>query len=141
MLIRRGRKKKPWVKVDWTKAEDVQERVALLVEKLDLEWVDIERIYCFRSSTSKARAYARIWGLSKIWQLALGEKPAYAIEVLAQHFDHLPDRKKDEVLLHELTHIPKNFSGSLMPHTKVRGKRNFHDKVDQLIAMYDRIFK
>ena len=98
--------------------------------------MDIPGIYCFRSNNSTSRAYARIWGLSKIWQLALKHKPGYVIEVLAQRFDKLSEREQDRVLLHELAHIPKNFSGSLLPHTKSRGKRNFHDRVDELFAQY-----
>lgn len=107
-----------------------------MIDVLDLTWIPKDRVFCFRSYSSKAKAYARIWGFSKIWQMALSQKPAYSLEVLSQHFDKLSYDEQDKVLLHELTHIPRNFSGSLVPHYKKRGKRNFHDKVDQLFDHY-----
>ena len=131
-------RKKIWRKVDWTKDGGIKKRVVALVKNLDLHWIKTSRIYCFRSSNSTSRAYARIWGLSKVWQLSLDCGPAYAIEVLSQHFDKLPAREQDKVLLHELAHIPKNFSGSLLPHIRTRGKRNFHSRVEELISQYSR---
>lgn len=125
-------------KVDWQKAPDVQIMVNALVDKLELNFVDTENIHCFRSYGSRARAYARIWGLGKIWQQALDMSGAYCIEVLAENFDHLSSDKKAEVLIHELCHIPKNFSGSLLPHTRKRGKRNFHDRVHELVSAYNK---
>ena len=102
----------------------------------DIDWVKKSSLHYFRSNNSSSNAYARIWGLSKVWQMALKEKPAYIIEVLSEKFDNLPDREKDRVLLHELAHIPKNFSGSLLPHIRRRGKRNFHDRVEELFSQY-----
>ena len=43
--------------------------------------------------------------------------------------------EQDKVLLHEIAHIPRNFSGSLLPHTR-RGKNKFYDKVRILVAQY-----
>ena len=129
-------RRKKWIHVDWKQASDIEKRVLHLIKSLEMTWIDIPAIYCFRSNNSTSRAYARIWGLSKIWQLALKHKPGYVIEVLAQRFDKLSEREQDRVLLHELAHIPKNFSGSLLPHTKSRGKRNFHGRVDELFAQY-----
>ncbi|MCH7641341.1 metallopeptidase [Patescibacteria group bacterium] len=125
-------------RVDWAFAPDVKKRVLHLSKKLDLEWLKASKIYCFRSNNSKSRAYARIWGLTRIWQIALDTKPAYVIEVLSEKFDGLSQDKQDTILLHELAHIPKNFSGSLLPHIRKRGKRNFDDRVQQLIARYKR---
>jgi predicted metallopeptidase len=88
-----------------------------------------------RSENSQTRAYARIWGLSKVWQQALKQKPAYIVEVISEKYDKLSNIEKDKVLLHELTHIPKNFSGSLVPHIR-RGKRNFHRKVEDLYSRH-----
>ncbi len=129
-------RRKKWLHVDWQHSPDIKKRVLHLIKALDLSWIDKASIYCFRSHNSSSRAYARIWGLSKVWQLALNTKAAYVIEVLSQHFDKLPDKEMDRVLLHELAHIPKNFSGSLLPHTRHSGKRNFHDRVDELFAAY-----
>lgn len=121
--------------IEWQKAPDVDKKIKLLVENLNISWVDSSRIISFRSRGTSTLAYARIWGLARIWQLALGLKPNYIIEVISEKFDRLESSEKDKVLLHELTHIPKNFSGSLVPHIR-RGKRNFHRKVDELIRQY-----
>jgi predicted metallopeptidase len=133
---KRASRKKAWIPVDWEIASDIQHHVESLARELDLHWLQLENIYYMRSTTSKARAYARIWGLSKVWQMALQKPPSYVIEVLAQHFDKLPEKEKAKVLLHEITHIPRNFSGSLIPHIHKKGARNFHDKVDTLFAQY-----
>ena len=130
-------RRKKWIHVEWNKANDIKERVLHLVESLNLDWLDKSSIHFFRSNKSTSRAYARIWGLAKVWQLALKRKPAYIIEVLSERFDRLSKREQDKVLLHELAHIPKNFSGSLLPHTR-RGIKNFHDNVEELFAQYIR---
>jgi predicted metallopeptidase len=124
--------------VEWNKAPDVKRRVLQLSKTLNLDWVRTSKIYCFRSKNSKSFAHARIWGLSKIWQKALKTKPAYVVEVLSEKFDKLSQVEQDKVLLHELAHIPKNFSGSLLPHIRKRGKRNFDDRVRQLVSQYMR---
>jgi predicted metallopeptidase len=130
------KRKKINKKIEWLPADDIKTRIDFLTKNLGLDWLDTENIYCFRSTNSKARAYARIWGLNKVWQLALQSKPKYIIEVLSENYDKLAKREQDKVLLHEITHIPKNFSGSLMPHIRKKGKRNFHDKVEELYARY-----
>ena len=124
--------------VDWQRAPDIKRRMKRLTSSLDLDWVKTNKVYCFRSKNSKSRARARIWGLSRIWQMALGTKPAYIVEILSERFDKLDDLEKDTILLHELAHIPKNFSGSLLPHIRKKGKRNFNDRVKQLVAQYKR---
>jgi predicted metallopeptidase len=129
-------KRKKWTKVDWEESSELKNRVIKLVRLLDMDWIDTERLFFVRSSNSSSRAYARIWGLSKIWQITLKQKPSYVIEVLSQRFDKLRHHEQDKVLLHELAHIPKNFSGSLLPHVRKRGKRNFHDRVNELFKQY-----
>ncbi len=133
----RFKRTKSQKRVDWNNAPDIKKRVDKIVKTLSLHWIKPSRIYCYRSNNSKARAYARIWGMSKIWQLALEEEPAYVIEVLSEKFDSLSDDKQDNILIHEIAHIPKNFSGSLLPHVKKRGKRNFDDRVRQLVRQHD----
>ena len=110
-------------KLEWLEAKDISKKVNTLVNLLQMDWVDINRVFCYRSNNSKAHAYARIWGFNRIWQQALGESPAYILEVLSEKFDKLSDKDKDRVLIHELTHIPRNFSGALVPHTKKRKGR------------------
>ena len=115
----------------WEKASDVEKDLKRLIDLSKLPY-DIKNITSLRSYNSHARAYARIWGLSRVWQMSLNVPPHYIIEILSEKFDSLSKERKDEVLLHELAHIPSNFSGSLLPHIR-RGKRNFKSKVDRLI--------
>lgn len=97
-------------------APDIQERITELVEKLPFPHIDATRIKCFRSSGSTSRANARIWSLPRIWQKALDVKAHYVIEVLAERFDNYGRKEQDKILIHELLHIPKTFSGALVPH-------------------------
>jgi len=128
-------------KLIWKVAPDIKKRVNSLIDKLDISWVKKKNIHTYRSENSSSRAYARIWGLSRIWQKALKKEPTYIIEVLSEKFDKLSEPNKSRVLLHELTHIPKNFSGSLLPHIRKKGKRNFNDKVNSLVKKYDNLAK
>lgn len=121
--------------MQWEHAPDVHERLQTLVQVLHIDSVDTRRIHCFRSINTTSRAIARIWGFSKIWQLALETEPAYCLEVVAERFDRLPPRERDKVLLHELAHIPKNFSGALLAHTHAKG--GFHDKLHTMIEAYE----
>jgi len=122
-------------KLEWEEAKDIALRIKKISRAVEMEWIDVSRIYCYRSKNSKSRAYARIWGFNRIWQLALKQPPAYIIEVLSEKYDKLSERKKDEILIHELAHIPKNFSGALIPHTR-KGKGSFHDKLKKMIYVY-----
>lgn len=97
-------------------APDIQEKVNKIIQVLNLDYINSLRIICMRSKGSKANAYARIWNLPQIWQKALDIRTYYIIEVLSENFDNLPEREKDKVLIHELIHIPKTFSGALRPH-------------------------
>lgn len=97
-------------------APDIQEKVNKIVQVLNLDYINSLRIICMRSKGSKANAYARIWNLPQIWQKALDIKTYYVIEVLSENFDGLDEEEKDKVLIHELIHIPKTFSGALRPH-------------------------
>jgi predicted metallopeptidase len=123
--------------VNWTPAPDVKKKLLGLANLLGLNWIKTSRIFCVRSVGTKTRAIARIWGLGRVWQLALKQKPAYIIEVVAEKYDRLGEEEKDGVLLHEISHIPRNFSGALLPHIR-RGKRSFHDKLKVLVAQYRR---
>ncbi len=115
----------------WYKAEDIRKKTQSLVERGDFFWLDLNRIFFVRSYGAKTKALARIWGLPKIWQKALGIEPHYVIEVVGERFDKLSESKKNDVLLHELAHIPRNFSGALVPHYK-KGRRKFNDIIEGL---------
>lgn len=119
-------------KIDWQEASDVKKDLIHLIKASEISWVKPSRIFTYRSTDAKTRAYARIWGLSRIWQQALKIDPAYILEVISEKYDKLSPHEKNKVLLHELAHIPKNFSGALVPHIR-HGKRNFYTKVNNLI--------
>jgi predicted metallopeptidase len=122
-------------RIEWKDAPDIKKRLSYLVKQAEIDWVKIGRIFTYRSVNGKTRAYARTWGLPGLWQRALGVTPGYIIEVVSEHFDKLNQSDKDKVLLHEITHIPRNFSGALVPHIR-HGKRNFRGQVDELINRY-----
>lgn len=120
--------------MEWEQAKDVQKDIKKIVKILELGHVENERIFCYRSTGSKSRAYARIWTFPKIFQDALDIKPAYVIEVLNKYYDRLSDEDKIKVLIHELLHIPKNFSGALLPH---RGRnRHLQTNANKLFKEY-----
>ena len=121
--------------VSWQEAPDIAKRSLKLITDLKMDWVLYERLFFYRSIDSKARAYARTWGLPALWQRSLGVEPGYIIEVLSEHFDRLSPRDQDKVILHELTHIPHNFSGALVPHTHKK-KGSFRKKLDELVKLY-----
>ena len=120
--------------MDWIKASDIKIKITKLVSFLGFSHIDPERIFCFRSFGSRSRARARIWSLPRIWQQALNTGPGYCIEVLSEKFDKLTQEAQSRVLIHELLHIPKNFSGSLLSH---RGKNRRIDAkaVERLFKM------
>ena len=117
-------------------APDVQKRLNIIQKKLQLPHIDPKRIVCFRSRKSKARARARIWAFPRIWQMALKKPAHYCIEILAEKFDHLKENDKNRIIIHELMHIPKNFSGALLPHRN-RGKVVINRRsVEQLFKQF-----
>ncbi len=120
--------------MDWTEAKDVKRDIAKVLKTIDLPYIKNARIFCYRTTGSKVRAYARTWAFPKIFQRALDVTPAYVIEVLAKHYDKLSEDEKTKVLIHELLHIPKNFSGALLPH-RTRS-RNLHHEANRLFKEY-----
>ena len=103
-------------KLEWEDAMDVKVELGKIVEVLEMDYINMNRVFCYRTEGSKARAYARTWMMPKIFQDALNIPPAYVIEVISKYFDKLDDDEKTKVLIHELLHIPKNFSGALLSH-------------------------
>jgi len=118
--------------------KEIHKRIKEILKKVDLPHVKVERIVCFRSTGSRARARARIWSLPRIWQKALGVKPHYCIEILTEKFDSLPYNEQTKVLIHELLHIPKTFSGALLNH-RSRGRRLDRRVVEKIYKEYKRI--
>lgn len=120
----------------FTSSPSLKKRIRTLSKALDLSWIKSSRVFTYSSTGSKTRAYARTWGLPRVWQISLRIAPAYIIEVISEKFDKLSDHDQDRVLLHELTHIPKNFSGALVPHTH-RRKGSFRDVLKKLYEDYN----
>jgi predicted metallopeptidase len=114
--VKRSQTKIQTSALGWKKAADVKKDVNQILKTIDLPYIKPNRIYCYRTQGSKSRSYARIWSFPRIFQDALGLEPAYVIEVLSRYYDKLGPEEKIKVLIHELLHIPRNFSGALVPH-------------------------
>lgn len=107
-------------------APDIQNQINTLIKKLNFTHIKIKNVHCIRSFDAKTRAYARIWGMAKLFSEVAGLEPHYIIEVVSKRFDKLPQREQLKTLIHELLHIPKTFSGALLSH---RGKnRRINDR-------------
>jgi len=120
--------------LEWEKAPEIKKEVERLLKVIELPHIDVSRIFFYRSQGSTSRSYARIWSFPKIFQDALELRPAYVIEILSRHFDKLGEEDKKKVLIHELLHIPKNFSGALLPH-RSHG-RHLEKQVQELFKEY-----
>lgn len=102
--------------MEFVLAPDINSELNRIIGGLGFVHLKAEKIIAFRSFGSKSRAVARIWSLPRIWQMALQKEAHYCLEVISERFDKLGTIEKEKVLIHELLHIPKNFSGALLPH-------------------------
>lgn len=102
--------------MQYQKAADIKKKIDLLIDRLEFDHIKKRNIHCIRSLDAKTRAYARIWGMAKIFKEVVGMEPHYIIEVVAKRFDKLSEREQIKTLIHELMHIPKTFSGALLSH-------------------------
>jgi len=97
--------------------KDIGSKIKDIIDKLQMTHVDGSRVACIRSKGSKSkRVIARCHGLSRIMQLALNQKPHYAIEVVSERFDKLSKEEQTKVLIHEVMHIPHSFGGGFRAH-------------------------
>jgi len=106
-------------------ADDVMERICEIVKILgdEMSHVRLSGIYAIRSRGSTSRGtLARCHAMGKIWQLALGIKAVYLIEVIEHRFEKLSDEDQDRVLIHEIMHIPKTFGGGFKHHDVVNDR-------------------
>lgn len=120
--------------MEWEEAPDVKHDIEEILNVIDLPHIKKDRLFIYRTRGSKARAYARTWSFPKIFQEALHIEAAYVIEVLSRYYDKLDSDEKKKVLIHELLHIPKNFSGALLPHRTRH--RKMHTIVNRLFREY-----
>lgn len=118
-------------------APDIQARFADILQTLALGHVDPDRVVCLRSRGSSARrVVARCHGMSKVLQVALNIRAVYVLEFLSERFDRLDEAGREEVIIHELLHIPRNFGGGFRHHDVVtdRKVRLIHERYRRLKA-------
>ncbi len=99
----------------WQPAGDIYRRLERIIRALGLTHVDPSRVHCVRVHGSRANALARIWGLPPIFQDTLQLPAHYVIEFMTPSFERLPADEQDRVIIHELLHIPRTFSGGIRP--------------------------
>lgn len=104
------------MRLTYTLSPKITIKVREIITGMPFDHIHPNRVTCVESVGSKSRAYARIYAFPRVWQEALGIKPHYVIEVLTEKFNKLTEAEKERVLIHELLHIPKTFSGALIPH-------------------------
>jgi predicted metallopeptidase len=110
-----------------------------IVEKFNWNYLNTEQIRCvFSKNSSARRVLGRIWSTPRIFSEVFETKPLYVIELLENRYTRLSERDKIKVLIHELLHIPKTFSGALSPHTKMAKTLNC-TTVDSLFNEYMRL--
>ncbi len=111
--------------IEYFPAPDISERTDEIIELLRFDHVKPGCVYCVRSRGSKSRhTIARIHGLGRIWQLAMGIEATYIIEVISEQFDPLSRDGQDRVLVHELLHIPHGFQGGFRHHANYVTREN-----------------
>lgn len=121
-------------KLEWEDASDVEDKIKEILSVLDMPHIKKANVHGYRTNGSRSRAYARIWAMPKIFQRALKLEPHYVIEVLSRYYDNLDEDDKAKVIIHELLHIPNNFSGALVPHNTK--SRNLGKTANKLFEIY-----
>lgn len=97
-------------------APDLKLRMTEIVSILAMNYIDLDRIECIRSTgSSTRRTLARVHTLGKLMQKAMKTKAFYAIEFL-ERFEKLSKEDQDKVIIHELLHVPKTFGGGFRQH-------------------------
>ncbi len=113
--------------IKYHEAPDIKLLVDTIIKELRFTHINPQLVYCFRSRGTKSRhTIARVHGLEKLWQLAMKTHPRYLIEVIAERYDRLNQTDKEKVIIHELLHIPKSFSGGFRPHKGYINKKTIN---------------
>jgi len=111
--------------IEYYPAPDIRKRIDEIIELLRFDHVKPGNVYCVRSRGSQSkRIIARIHGLGRIWQQAMGIEATYIIEVISEQFDPLSRDGQDRVLVHELMHIPHGFQGGFRHHKNFVTREN-----------------
>ena len=105
--------------IQYYEAPDIRQRIEEIADILRFDHVNLENLLYIRSrGSSSKQTIARIHGLGRIWQQALGLNPTYIIEVIHEKFDYYPIGTQDRTLIHELMHIPETAKGGFRYHKK-----------------------
>jgi len=108
------------MRIRYEDAPDVKDLAGEITRSLNFSHVNLANLFFMRSTGSKSRfTIARIHGLGKVWLKALGGEAFYLIEVISERYDPLSQEEKERILIHELLHIPKGFSGGFRHHDKI----------------------
>ena len=122
--------------IRYSEAPDVKDMVERIVAQLNFHHINLKGIYCYRSINSRSkRTVARIHNLSKLWQRALDKPANYLIEVISERYDRLSQEEKEKVIIHELLHIPKGFSGGFRPNKGYITSRKIDALHEKLVNM------
>ncbi|RLF06065.1 MAG: metallopeptidase [Thermoprotei archaeon] len=121
-------------KIEYKEAVEIYPIFKELCSAPGLDHIKLERIKVYYSFGTKTTSAARIYGIPKILQIAYNIEPAYAIEIVYENFSKLSWEDKIKVLIHELLHIPRTFSGALRPH----GRYITSEIIDELYDRFSR---
>jgi predicted metallopeptidase len=122
--------------ISYSEAPEVKDLVVRIVAQLSFDHVNVNGVHCYRSMNSKSkRTVARIHNLSKVWQKALDKPANYLIEVISERYDKLSQKEKEKVIIHELLHIPKGFSGGFRPHKGYITSRKIDALHEKLVSV------
>lgn len=103
-------------RIRYIRSQRLEAVVARMAELLGLSHVRADRVFCSVSFNARTRAYARIWGTpGPFVKLGVCE-PAYVIELVYENLEGAGCDRLLAVLLHELLHIPRGFTGGLRRH-------------------------
>ena len=83
----------------------------------EFKHIDPERVHLIFSN-SQTRVLAYCHQMSKRYQFAMNLEPNYVIELIARNWTRLSSEEKAKVIIHELYHIPRTFSGNLRNHKR-----------------------
>ncbi|MFA5303838.1 MAG: putative metallopeptidase [Candidatus Nanoarchaeia archaeon] len=91
-----------------------------IITKLGLDYINSDQIKCVLSyKSSSKRVIARLHPSLRVFTYAFDSKPLYIIELISEKFNKLSEKDQIKVLIHELMHIPKTFSGAARDHSKM----------------------
>ena len=116
--------------IRYEEAPDLDELIAKIVDKLNMEHIDTDYVVCMRSHGSRAqRTLARCHAMSRILRTAMKKthglrKSMYIIEILAEEEQKMSEQEKIKTLIHELMHIPKSMGGGFLHHSNHVTRKN-----------------